>query len=71
MCSWNPPKSKELPKFSNAAFQKKDGPSPTEKCHFLLEMDFLLKEMTNLASKFYKKKAVLIIYRMMPRMLES
>jgi hypothetical protein len=38
--------------FSNAAFLKKDGHIPHEKCHFLSDMDFLVKEIANLTSNF-------------------
>jgi hypothetical protein len=46
MCFWYPPfqKTKKLQSFSNAYFfEKKDGPSPHEKCHFLLDVLFSQK----------------------------
>jgi hypothetical protein len=44
--------SLESPKavdFFKRRFSKKDGLITHEKCHFLLDMDFPLKEITNLA----------------------
>jgi hypothetical protein len=38
--------------FSDPAIWRKDGSSPMKKCHFLVSMDFTVKEVTNLASTF-------------------
>jgi hypothetical protein len=36
-------------------FDKKDGPSPHEKCYFLLDMNFLVKDITNIIQNFTRR----------------
>jgi hypothetical protein len=45
-------KPKKVPNFSNAAFQEKAWAIPHEKCHFWLEMNFLIKAITKIATNF-------------------
>jgi hypothetical protein len=42
-------KTKKLPMFSNPVFSKRMG-HPQEKCHYLLGMDFLVKDITSFIS---------------------
>jgi hypothetical protein len=52
MCSWNHPaqKTKNLPNFSNVAFWEKGWTITHEKCYYLFDMAFLVKQITNLTS---------------------
>jgi hypothetical protein len=45
-------KPKSSPTFQTPLLKKVDGYIPHEKCPFLLNMDFLVKEITNLTSNF-------------------
>jgi hypothetical protein len=38
--------------FKHPFFEKNDGPSPMKKYHFLLDMFFLVKAITNLSPNF-------------------
>jgi hypothetical protein len=53
MCSWHTPlqNTKKLPFFQNTASpQKKGWAYPFEKVSLLVNMDYLMKEITNLTS---------------------
>jgi hypothetical protein len=55
MCSWYPlgPKTKKgLEFFKSADFWKKGWTITHEKYHFLLDMDFLVKEIASLTQNF-------------------
>jgi hypothetical protein len=63
MCSWHSPfqkKEKGTDFFFQTPLLKKAWTIPHEECHFLLNMDYIVKEMTNLISNFtYRKQRFL------------
>jgi hypothetical protein len=71
LCSWHSPvqKTNNPQTFFKKAGFKKEWAIPHEKCPFLLDIDFLVKGIKNLTLKFYMKKALFLICRMIQRML--